>query len=108
MVNTLGVNPRPKPLRPSLAQITRKASPIPLTFRISASEEAPRVCKIVFATSRGVVTAAATAPAMPPAMMWDCGEYSFRGFIKRLTCSYTLYWIALKGIVIAKVVGYET
>lgn len=86
-VITLGASPLPNPFSPSLAQMTLKASAIPLTFRMSRSCDVPFVCKIVFATSRGVVTAAATPPATPPDIICVTGEYSCVGFSMRFICS---------------------
>lgn len=87
IVRTRGVRPRPNPFSPSLCQITLKASAIPLTPRMSASPDVPLVCNIVLATSKGVVTAAATAPATAPEVICVVGEYSPDGFIKRFSCS---------------------
>lgn len=68
LVNILGVIPLANPAKPCLCQIIEKASDIPLAFLIAASSEDPRVCSKVLQTSSGVVTAAATAPAIPPAV----------------------------------------
>lgn len=52
----------------------RNASLSPRAFRICASDDSPRVCRSVLHTSSGVVTAAATAPAIPPAVTCVIGE----------------------------------
>lgn len=62
----------------------RNASASPRAFRICASDERPRVCRSVLQTSSGVVTAAATAPAIPPAVTWVTGEYVLVGLILSL------------------------
>jgi hypothetical protein len=60
--------PLVKPFNPSLSLINFIAPIKPLQFRIAGSVEVPRVCRRVLATSRGVVAAAANAPARPPDM----------------------------------------
>lgn len=104
-VNTRGDSPLAKPLIPSLCQMIRKASTRPFVFRISASEDDPRVCSSVLATSRGVVTPAATPPASPPAIICVIGEYTPEGFKSFFRCSYTVNWTAVNGTVIVNVVG---
>lgn len=56
-------------------------------------------------TSSGVVVAAATAPATPPATQWVKGSYLLAGFKTLDKLSYTVNWMAVKGMVMAKVVG---
>lgn len=80
---------------------------MPLAFRISGSDDVPRVCNNVFATSKGVVTAAATAPASPPEIMCVAGEYTPLGLSNDFSCSYTVNCTAVNGTVIVRVVGYE-
>ena len=41
---------------------------------MARSDEVPRVWRRVLATSRGLVAAAATAPAIPPDMQWMKGS----------------------------------
>lgn len=65
----------------------RKASPSPRALRIAASSDRPRVWRSVLQTSSGVVTAAATAPAMPPAVTCVMGEYVLSGLILSLRAS---------------------
>lgn len=60
----------------------------------------PRVCKSVLHTSSGFVTAAATAPAIPPAVTCVNGEYTCVGLRSFLVCSYTENWTAVKGTTI--------
>lgn len=72
-VKIRGCIPREKPESPSRRYIILNASPKPRTLRSSASVAVPRVCNNVFATSSGVVTAAATAPARPPAVICVTG-----------------------------------
>lgn len=74
LARTRGVIPRVNPATPCRSRMIRNASPIPRAFRIVASSEDPRVWRRVLQTSKGVVTAAATAPAMPPAVTWVMGE----------------------------------
>lgn len=107
-VTTRGVRPLKNPRSPSRRQMIPSAPSMPRQYRISGTVEVPRVCKSVFATSRGVVRPAATPPATPPATMCAKGEYSPRGFINFFTCSYTVNWAAVKGTVMVSVVGYET
>jgi hypothetical protein len=52
----------------------------PSQFRIAASVDVPRVWRSVFATSRGFVAAAATAPARPPEIQWMKGSCLRCGF----------------------------
>ena len=73
-VNTRGDIPLPNPFKPSLRYMIFSASIIPRACRISASDEVPRVCNKVLATSSGVVIAAATPPAIPPETMCEVGE----------------------------------
>lgn len=67
LVRIRGDMPRAKPAAPCRSQMMRAASPMPRAFLIAASSDEPRVCNSVLHTSNGVVTAAATAPAIPPA-----------------------------------------
>lgn len=88
----------------------RRARNKPLQFRISGSELVPRVLRSVLATSRGFVAAAAMAPAAPPAMMCVVASYSrdaigLRAFLKY---SYEANCTDWNGIVIVRVVGYDT
>jgi hypothetical protein len=74
-------------------------------FLMRGSLAVPLVCNNVFITSRGVVIAAATAPAIPPEIQWVKGSYLLDGFKTLDRLSYAVNWIAVKGMVIAKVVG---
>lgn len=51
---------------------------------------------------------AATAPASPPAMQCVKGSYSFFGFMTFEIDSYAMNCVAVKGMVIQRVVGYDT
>ena len=89
-VKTRGAMPLLSPFQPSVSRMILNASDMPRAFRIRGSELEPRVCSSVcpqhsnpmwtvpvlltFATSSGVVTAAATAPATPPLTQCVKGE----------------------------------
>jgi len=49
--------------------------------------------------------AAATAPAIPPERQWLNGSYLRVGLRTLARLSYAVNWIAVNGIVMAKVVG---
>lgn len=66
--------PRKNPFMPSLLQMMPAAGHNPLHCLISASVEEPLVCSSVLMTSNGVVAAAATPPAVPPAMQCVSGS----------------------------------
>lgn len=66
-----------------------------------------RTLRRTLATSNGVVTAAAVAPATPPAMTCVDGEYSPVGLRKLFMASYTENCTAESGMLIVSVVGYE-
>lgn len=89
LVNIRGVMPRANPAAPCRSQMMRAASLMPRAFRIAASSDDPRVCSSVLHTSSGVVTAAATAPAIPPAVTCVHGEYCPSGFNRSLQEVYT-------------------
>jgi hypothetical protein len=107
-VTTRGASPRVNPRQPSRRAMIRSASAIPRAPRISASVLDPRVCSSVFATSSGVVSAAATAPAVPPHTACASGEYAPLGLSAFFACSYTVNCAAVNGTLIVSVVGYET
>jgi hypothetical protein len=65
----------------------------PLQFRIAASVDVPRVCRRVLATSRGLVAAAATAPARPPEMQWMNGLCLRCGLRTLDSESYAANWM---------------
>jgi hypothetical protein len=67
----------------------------PLQFRIAASVEVPRVWRRVFATSRGFVAAAATAPANPPEIQWMKGSCLRCGLRTLERESYAANWMPL-------------
>lgn len=73
-VTTRALIPLKKPFIPSLLQMIPAAPKRPLAFRISASDDVPRVCNNVFTTSNGVVAAAAKPPARPPAVQCTSGS----------------------------------
>ena len=58
---------------------------VTLVLRLPRFDDA--VCSSVFATSSGVVTAPATAPARPPETMCVAGEYIPDGLRNDLSCS---------------------
>jgi hypothetical protein len=123
VVTIRGLIPLAKPFIPSLSWIVFAASTRPLPtlrqilhsllsqfsiyiqFRIRESDEVPLVCNSVLMTSSGVVIAAATAPAIPPATQWVNGSYLLPGFSTLDKLSYTVNWMVVKGMVIARVVG---
>ena len=105
VVTILGFKPLKKPLYPSLRLIILAAWTNPFKFRSSASCAVPRVCKSVLITSNGVVRPAATPPAIAPAAQCVYGSYRPTGFINLEEDSYTTNCSAVKGTVIARVVG---
>jgi len=104
-VTTLALIPRKKPFAPSLLAMILAASIRPLAFRISTSAPFPRVCKSVLITSKGVVAAAASPPASPPAVQCVTGSYPSRRLMSLDSDSYAVNCSAVKGTVMARVVG---
>lgn len=81
VVMILGLRPLKNPPHPFLLLIILAASINPRAFRTSVSAIEPLVCSSVLITSKGVVIAAATPPARPPATQWVIGSYALEGFI---------------------------
>ena len=105
VVRTRGRSPRKKPVQPLRLYMIEAACQRPLACLISRSLEVPRVCRSVLTTSSGVVIAAATAPAKPPAVMWVATSYFFPGLRTLEMDSYAVNWMAVNGIVMLSVVG---
>lgn len=101
----LGRSPRRKPAQPNCFLIMLAALKSPRAVRASPFSAVPRVWRTVLITSSGVVTAAATAPARPPAIQCVKGSYPFPGFITFDNDSYAMNCDAVKGIVMQSVVG---
>lgn len=77
----LGRIPLRNPAQPYCRLMMAAALNRPRAVRISASSAVPLVWRTVFITSNGVVTAAATAPATPPAIQCVNGSYFLDGFM---------------------------
>jgi hypothetical protein len=107
-VTTRGASPRVYPRQPSRRPMMRSASHIPRAARMSGWLLVPRVCRSVFATSSGVVSAAATPPAVPPQIICVSGEYAPPGLSAFFRCSYTVNCAAVNGTDMVSVVGYDT
>lgn len=82
------------------AQVSETAIYFPYEDQGRVQAKAPTL-----ATSNGVVKAAATPPATPPAAIWVEGEYSPVGFKNDFKISYTENWTACRGMFIKRVVG---
>ena len=100
-----GTMPRQYPAAPSRRYTRRAAFQIPEQFRILGSPLLPLVWSKVLTTSRGVVAAAPNAPASPPTKQCENGSYLPVGLRIFEKDSYTVNWMAAKGMFIEMVAG---